>query len=89
MSGFVRIPEQSVATLSAGVRQVIEHLCEGNCHTFGDVLEWCETRGDCTYAVVCPGCTTQFILVEEELSALERWSEANGHALSCGIRESA
>lgn len=89
MSEFVRIPEQSLSMLSPGALQVVQHLCEGECQTFADVLQWCESRGDCTYAVVCPGCATQFVLDEDEVSSLERWSTANGHVLSCGLRESA
>jgi hypothetical protein len=89
MSDISRIPETSLAKLSAGAMEVIRHLCEGECHTFASVLQWCETRGDCVYAVQCPGCTTQFILDEDDLIAIERWSAANGSSFSCGIRESA
>lgn len=89
MSEFVQIPESSLGALSPAAMEVVHHLCEGECHTFADVMQWCETRGDCTYAVQCPDCSTQFILDEEEISALERWSAANGSALSCGLRETA
>ena len=51
MSNISRIPETSLDTLSAGAMEVIRHLCESECHTFADVLQWCETRGDCVYAV--------------------------------------
>ena len=89
MSDISRIPNTSLATLSPGAMEVIRHLCESDCHTFADVLQWCETRGDCVYAVECPGCSTRFLLEEDDLGAIERWSAANGRALSCGIRESA
>lgn len=84
--------EQRVSTvpayegLSPNVHVIVQHLCEGDCHAFGSVLQWCETRGDCVYAVTCPGCSTQFIVEEHELTELERWTEANGHELVCGVR---
>lgn len=89
MSDFVHVPVDSVATMSAGAQEVIHHLCESDCHGFGDVLQWCETRGDCTYAIVCPECSTQFVLDEDELGSLERWSMAYGTVHVCGVRESA
>jgi hypothetical protein len=79
----------SLAQLDAfepAVREIVRHLCEGDCHTYGITLQWCESRGDCTYAVQCPGCSTQFIVDEAELVALERWTETYGHAMVCGIR---
>ena len=72
--------------LSPTVREIIAHLCQGECHTYGAVLEWCETRGDCCYAVFCPGCSAQFIVDDEELAELRRWTDAEGHALVCGVR---
>ena len=72
--------------LSPTVREIIAHLCQGDCHTYGAVLEWCETRGDCQYAVLCPGCSHQFLLEEDELAELQRWTDAEGHALVCGVR---
>jgi hypothetical protein len=83
-----RVPTATLETLSPIVHEIVRHLCEGDCHTYGVTLEWCETRtrGDCTYAVQCPGCTTQFIVDEDDLAALERWTEAHGHELVCGIR---
>jgi hypothetical protein len=74
------------AILSPSVRAIITHLCEGTCHTYGDVLEWCEARGDCSYAVVCPGCDRQFVVDEDELTELRRWTAAQGSLLSCGVR---
>ena len=75
-----------VTTLGANVQQVVAHLCTSDCHAYGSVLQWCETRGDCCYAVVCPTCRKQFLIEEEDLAELERWTEANGHALVCGVQ---
>lgn len=74
-----------VDTLSPAVAPIVKHLCEGDCHAFGSVLSWCEARGDCAYAVVCPGCQQQFLIEEEDLAELERWTVANGDALVCGV----
>lgn len=87
MSDLVRVPETSVMSMSPTAMEVIEHLCEGDCRTYGSVLQWCETRGDCVYAVVCPGCTTQFLLDEEDVAALERWTTTHGDALVCGLKD--
>ena len=76
----------NVEALSPAVHDIVRHLCEGECHTFGNVLQWCETRGDCVYAVTCPSCSSQFIVEEDELAQLERWTEQNGHQLVCGVR---
>jgi hypothetical protein len=65
--------------------EVIAHLCEGECHAFGDLVEWCESRGDCTIAVVCPSCARQWIIDDDELDALRRWTSANGTHLGCGV----
>jgi hypothetical protein len=75
----------AIGSLSPNVHKIVRHLCEGECHTFGSVLQWCETRGDCIYAVTCPSCSTQFIVEEDELAELERWTDANGHTLVCGV----
>jgi hypothetical protein len=72
--------------LSPGVREIIGHLCEGANPTFGDVLEWCESRGDCCSAVVCPHCGGQFVIDEDELAELQRWTREMGEAMACGIR---
>ena len=72
--------------LSPTVRAIVAHLCQGDCHAYGAVLEWCETRGDCQFAVLCPGCSRQFLVDEEELAELQRWTDAEGHALVCGVR---
>ena len=65
--------------------EVIAHLCEGECHAFGDLIEWCESRGDCTVAVVCPSCSRQWIIDDDELDDLKRWTAANGAHLGCGV----
>ena len=65
--------------------EVIAHLCEGDCHAFGDLVEWCESRGDCTVAVVCPSCAQQWIIDDDELADLKRWTAANGSMLGCGV----
>ncbi len=76
--------------LSETVHEIIRHLCGGGgdpaCRAFGGVVEWCEGRGDCCFAVVCPGCETQFVVDEDELAELRRWTDAEGHALVCGVR---
>ena len=71
--------------LSPTVRDILVHLCRGECHTYGAVVEWCESRGDCCYAVVCPGCSMQFLVDEEELSELRGWTNTEGQALVCGV----
>jgi len=70
---------------SPTVRAIISHLCTGPCHTFGAILEWCEARGDCCYAVLCPGCSAQFLVDDDELAELRRWTTNEGHALVCGV----
>jgi hypothetical protein len=50
------------------------------------VLEWCEARGDCAQAVVCPVCSAQFVVDDEELTELLRWTDEQGHVLVCGVR---
>jgi hypothetical protein len=71
--------------LSPAVQSIVRHLCEGDCHTFGDLIEWCESRGDCTIAVICPGCQTRFLVEEEELIELDRWTQRSGFELGCGV----
>jgi hypothetical protein len=72
--------------LSGVVLDILRHLCEGRCHTFGGILEWCEARGDCAQAVVCPVCSTQFLVDDDELDELLRWTDARGQVLVCGVR---
>jgi hypothetical protein len=77
---------ESFGMLSPAVLAIVQHLCEGDCHTFGDVAEWCETRGDCSYAVICPTCRVQFLVEEDDLVDLRRWTASRGDALACGVR---
>lgn len=79
---------QGTEILSPTVRDIIGHLCGGDdrCRDFGVVMEWCEARGDCSYAVVCPGCSLQVVVDEDELAELQRWTDAEGNALVCGVR---
>ncbi len=64
---------------------ILQHLCASDCHAFGSVRQWCETRGDCTYAIICPDCQTQFLIDESDLLDLERWTDANGGLHACGV----
>lgn len=68
------------------IQTIVRHLCEGECRAFGDVLEWCESRGDCSFAVVCPTCKTQFLIDEDDLVELRRWTAARGMVLACGVQ---
>jgi len=72
--------------LSFGVQHILTHLCEGDCHAYGDVLEWCETRGDCSFAVICPECRPQFVIDDEEMDQLRQWTIRHGSLLVCGVR---
>ena len=81
-----RVETLPTDSLSPAVLAVLQHLCEGDCHTIGGVLEWCEARGDCCQAVVCPVCTTQFVVDDDELAELLRWTDDQGKALVCGVR---
>jgi hypothetical protein len=67
------------------IQAIVRHLCEGECHAFGDVLEWCESRGDCSFAVVCPTCNTQFLIEEDDLVDLRQWTASRGTELACGV----
>lgn len=80
--------ELDLEELSPVVGEIIAHLCAGDaaCRDFGFVLEWCEARGDCCFAVVCPGCARQFVVDDDELAELRRWTDAEGNALVCGVR---
>ena len=71
--------------LSSSVQSILDHLCQGDCRAYGDILEWCEARGDCWHAVVCPTCGRQFVIDEDELTELQGWTAAYGGAVACGI----
>jgi hypothetical protein len=81
-----RFDALAVESFSPVVLAVLQHLCEGRCHSIGGVLEWCETRGDCSQAVVCPACHAQFVVDDDELAELLRWTNDQGQALVCGVR---
>lgn len=87
MADFVRVDQATVAKFSEGAAEVLAHLCEGDCQTYGSVLSWCETRGDCVHVVTCPSCGTEYHLDDQDISALERWTDQNGSALVCGVRD--
>ena len=86
MVDAARVDAHMAETVSPAVLAVLQHLCEGGCHAFGGVLEWCEARGDCCQAVVCPICATQFVVDDDELAELLRWTDDKGQALVCGVR---
>jgi hypothetical protein len=79
-------PQAGANILSPTVREIIFHLCAGadTCRGLGMVVEWCET-GDSAYAVVCPGCSLQFLVDEDDLAELRRWTDTSGNALVCGV----
>ena len=74
------------AVVSASVHAILRHLCSDPCHAYGAVVEWCETRGDCVQAVVCPSCRREFLIEDDELSELMRWTDADGKLLACGVQ---
>ena len=67
------------------VRQILLHLCEGDQPNFGSIIEWCESRGDCSQAVVCPHCGTQYLLDDDEMDEIRRISLQTNDILSCGV----
>ena len=74
------------AVLSPSVQAILAHLCSDPCHAFGAVVEWCETRGDCVQGVICPTCRREFLIDEDELAELRRWTDADGKVLACGVQ---
>lgn len=87
MADFVRVDQTSVATMSMGAAEVIAHLCEGECQTYGSVMSWCETRGDCVHVVTCPSCSKAFQLDDADIVAIERWTDQHGSTLVCGVKD--
>ena len=67
------------------VREILTHLCEMESPSYGSIIEWCETRGDCAQAVVCPECGAQYLLDDEEMAELRVISARTGEILSCGV----
>ena len=89
MADGIRIPVETAlegTDLSPTVIAVLRHLCSTTCHGFGEVLEWCEARGDCAQAVVCPDCGSRFLVDEWDLRELARWTDEAGNPLACGVR---
>ncbi len=87
MSDFVRVDQSTVENLTPAAAEVIAHLCEGDCLTYGSVLSWCESRNDCVHLVTCPSCGARYRLDEDDLCALERWTDQHGDALVCGVKD--
>lgn len=86
MTDLQHIELHVVDSINPSVLAILQHLCSASCHTFGGVLEWCEARGDCAQAVVCPVCNVQFVVDDDELDELLRWTDGDGRALVCGVR---
>jgi hypothetical protein len=84
-SPTVTIDGELVTDMSPALQAIVKHLCETDCHTYGDLVEWCESRRDCTVAVVCPSCESQFIIDDDDLVILKRWTADNGIAFGCGV----
>ena len=72
--------------LSPTVQTILVHLCGEPCRAYGAIIEWCETRGDCTQAVVCPACRKEFVIDDDEFAELRRWTDLDGRLLACGVR---
>ena len=71
--------------MSPIVRQILSHLCEGENRGYGTIIEWCESRGDCSQAVACPHCSTQFLLDDDEMAELRRCAARTDEMLACGV----
>ena len=84
-SSTIRPDAYGDTPLSPVVREILMHLCESENPTYGSIVEWCETRGDCAQAVVCPNCGAQYLLDDEELSELRLVSTRTTDMLSCGV----
>jgi hypothetical protein len=84
-SGMTSIDQYGDLPLSPVVRDILRHLCESDHPSYGSIVEWCETRGDCCQAVVCPHCGAQYLLDDEEMSELRIVAARTAEALSCGV----
>lgn len=71
--------------VSPVVREILLHLCESESPSYGSIVEWCESRGDCAQAVVCPHCGAQYLLDDEEMAELRLVSARTNEILSCGV----
>ena len=74
-----------IADMSPALEAIVRHLCEGDCHAYGDLIEWCDSRNDCIVAVVCPTCDTRFLIDDDDLIELKRWTASQGIAFGCGV----
>jgi len=81
-----RVETLPTDSLSPAVLAALRPLCEGDCHTVGGVLGWSAARAACCQAVICPECATQFVVDDDELAELLRWTDDQGKALVCGVR---
>jgi hypothetical protein len=84
-SNTMRIDRYVDTNIGPVVRQILMHLCESDHPSFGSIVEWCESRGDCSQAVVCPHCNAQFVLDDEEMTELRLISLRTEEMLSCGV----
>ena len=73
------------AGVSPVVREILLHLCESEVPSYGAIVEWCESRGDCAQAVVCPHCGSQYLLDDEEMAELRLMSARTDEIFSCGV----
>ena len=86
MDGRIPVDTLNAAVVSPSVHAILAHLCSDPCHAYGSVIEWCETRGDCVQAVVCPTCRKEFLIEDDELAELMSWTNQDGQLLACGVR---
>jgi hypothetical protein len=84
-SELTRIDQYVDDQMSPVVRDILKHLCEGENPSYGAIIEWCETRGDCAQAVVCPECGAQYLLDDDEMAELRVISARTGEILACGV----
>lgn len=83
--GTARFDQFVDSPVSPVVREILLHLCESENPRYGSIVEWCESRGDCCQAVVCPECGAQYLLDDEEIDELRRISARTDQILSCGV----
>jgi len=77
----VRIDQYVDEVTSPVVREILTHLCEMESPSYGSIIEWCETRGDCAQAIVCPECGAQYLLDDEEMAELRVISARTGEGM--------
>ncbi len=81
----VAIDGELITDMTPALAAIVEHLCQTDCLAFGDLVEWCESRNDCIVAVVCPSCDTRFLIDDDDLIDLQKWTAAKGVAFGCGV----